>query len=198
MFVFITFVMAVVAVLIAKTAMDRASAASEEAQALRAALDALARKVWSAGVEPAGPAASPPPEAEPEPIREPELEPEPVPEPVAAFETLPEPEPPPPPPITPPPSPPVAPQPIAPPPPPRPPFDWESLIGVKLFSWIAGIALVLAALFFLRYSVEHGWLRPAIRAGIGIGTGALLIAICEMRVARPYKFTANALHGAGI
>jgi uncharacterized membrane protein len=197
MFVFITFVVAVVAILVAKTAMDRASAANAEAKALRTALDALARKVWSAGVPPAGPAATPPPEPEPEPQAQPQ--PEPIPEPVAAFEPTPEPEPPPPPPITPPPPPPVAPPPIvAPPRPPRPPFDWESLIGVKLFSWIAGVALVLAALFFLRYSVEHGWLRPVVRAWIGIVTGASLVFICELKVARPYKFTANAMHGAGI
>jgi len=69
---------------------------------------------------------------------------------------------------------------------------------VKLFAWIAGVALVLAAIFFLRYSVEHGWLRPPVRAAIGILTGALLIWICELRIARDYKVTANAMHGAGI
>jgi uncharacterized membrane protein len=77
-------------------------------------------------------------------------------------------------------------------------FDWENFIGVKLFAWIAGIALVLAAIFFLRYSVEHGWLRPPVRAAIGILTGAVLIWICELRIARDYRVTANAMHGAGI
>ena len=62
------------------------------------------------------------------------------------------------------------PNPAAPPPPlrrapvvepaPKASFDWESLIGVRLFAAIAGIALVVAAVFFLRYSIEHGWLRP--------------------------------------
>ena len=42
------------------------------------------------------------------------------------------------------------PPPPAPPPPPTPAFDWESLVGVKLFSGIAGIALVFAAVFFLQ------------------------------------------------
>jgi uncharacterized membrane protein len=77
-------------------------------------------------------------------------------------------------------------------------IDWESIIGVKLFSWIAGIALVLAAVFLFKYSVEHGWLRPPIRAGIGLATGIALLVVCEMRVARNYKFTANAMDGAGI
>ncbi|HEU4886788.1 MAG TPA: DUF2339 domain-containing protein [Thermoanaerobaculia bacterium] len=93
---------------------------------------------------------------------------------------------------------------IPPPPPPTPPakpalaFDWENLVGIKLFSWIAGIALVLAAVFFLKYSVEHGWLSPTVRATLGILTGTALLVICELRIARDYTFTANAMHGAGI
>src|SRR5213594_2853431 len=60
------------------------------------------------------------------------------------------------------PPPPVPPRPAAPrspapePAAPRPSFDWEGLIGVKLFSWVAGVALALAGIFFLRYSVENG------------------------------------------
>jgi hypothetical protein len=87
-------------------------------------------------------------------------------------------------------------------PPPQPPvwqrIDWESLVGVKLFSWIAGIALVVAAIYFLKYSVEHGWISPPIRAAIGLVTGSALLVICELRVARNYRFTANAMLGAGI
>ncbi len=100
---------------------------------------------------------------------------------------------------------PYVPPPLPPPPPSRPrftfpavTFDWENLVGIKLFSWIAGIALVLAAVFFLKYSVEHGWLNPTIRATLGILTGAALLVVCELRVARGYAFTANAMHGAGI
>ena len=84
------------------------------------------------------------------------------------------------------------------PPPPRKPFDWESLIGVRLFAWIAAVALVLAAIFFLRYGIEHGWLSAPVRAAIGILTGCALILICELRVARGYRVTANAMDGAGI
>lgn len=111
--------------------------------------------------------------------------------PAAAAEAIAElpPEPPPPPP----------PPPVTPPPPAvSRPFDWESLVGVKLFSWIAGISLVLAAVFFLKYSVEHGWLSPAVRAAFGLATGIVLIAVCELRIARNYRVTANAMHGAAI
>ncbi len=94
------------------------------------------------------------------------------------------------------------------PPPPIPVFrpapaaktsiDWESLVGIKLFGWIAGIALVLAAVFLFKYSVDHGWLRPAVRAAAGFITGIGLLVVCEMRVARNYRLTANAMLGAGI
>ena len=77
-------------------------------------------------------------------------------------------------------------------------FDWESLIGVKLFSWIAGVALVIAAVSFLRYSIDHGWLSPPIRMAIGLLVGVGLLVLCELKAARKYPITANALDGAGI
>ncbi len=102
-----------------------------------------------------------------------------------------------------PPHPPVPPAPprsrLAPPPvPPRKPFDWESLVGVKLFSWIAGILFALTAITFLRYSVEHGWLQPPIRMAIGLVMGIALLGCCELPRARRYAITANALGAAGI
>lgn len=83
-------------------------------------------------------------------------------------------------------------------PPPRAGIDWENLIGIRLFSWIGGIAFVLAIVFLFKLAVEHGWLQPAVRAAFGILFGAGLLIGCELRVARNYRFTANALHGAGI
>ena len=69
---------------------------------------------------------------------------------------------------------------------------------MKLFSWVAGVAIVIAAIYFLKYSVEHGWVSPPVRAAIGLITGSALLVVCELRIARGYKFTANAMHGAGI
>jgi uncharacterized membrane protein len=92
-----------------------------------------------------------------------------------------------------------------PPPPPQPParpavpaFDWESLVGVKLFSAIAGVALVLAAVFFLRYSVQQGWLQPPVRVMIGTLVAISLLVLCELKAARKYPATANALDAAAI
>jgi hypothetical protein len=90
------------------------------------------------------------------------------------------------------------PRPPMPPRAPRPSFDWESLVGVKLFSWIAGIALVIAAIFFLQYSIGRGWLSPPVRMTLGVLTGVVLLVLCELKAARRYPVTANALDAAAI
>jgi len=77
-------------------------------------------------------------------------------------------------------------------------LDLESLVGVRLFSWIAGIAVVVAAVAFLRYSIEQGWLQPPVQMAIGLLTGVALLVICELRAADRYRITANALDGAAI
>jgi uncharacterized membrane protein len=77
-------------------------------------------------------------------------------------------------------------------------IDWENFVGVKLFSWIAGIALALAAVFFFRYTIEHGWITPSIRMAIGLALGSSLVVLAELRIAQRYRITANAFDGAGI
>jgi uncharacterized membrane protein len=77
-------------------------------------------------------------------------------------------------------------------------IDWETFVGVKLFSVVAGIALVLAAIFFLRYAVDNGLLPPAVRVAIGVIVGTSLLVVCELKAARKYAVTANALDAAGI
>src|SRR5438128_5054391 len=147
--------LAIVALIVAIDASSRASKARRESESLKPALDALGRLVAelrSRGEAPVKiaqqeiPKSAAPPSPSVPVAAAPPPPPKPAPMPVVA---------------------PPPPQKTAPPPPPPPPkaparlrqpFDWESLIGVKLFSWIAGVALVLAAIFFLKYSVEHGWL----------------------------------------
>src|SRR5207247_4506670 len=78
------------------------------------------------------------------------------------------------------------------------PLDWEDDVGVNLFSAVAGVALVLAAIFFLKYSIDHGWLAPPVRVAIGIIVATALLVVCERKAARRYRVTANALDAAAI
>lgn len=202
--IFLVAVFAVIAFVVAIQASGRASKAMLEIAELRRRIDRMSKRTTEAPLPTPEPQPQPEPVVVAPPLQEPEPEPviiapppERIPQPIAALVAEPQLEPEP------------QPEPAAPPPPPTPhpprltptprkPFDWESLIGVKLFSWIAGIALVLAALFFLSYSVEHGWLSPPVRATLGLVTGIVLLLVCELRVARNYSFTANAMDGAGI
>ena len=69
---------------------------------------------------------------------------------------------------------------------------------MRLFSAIAGIALVFAAVFFLRYSIDQGWLQPPVRVVIGILVGIALLAVCDRKAARKYVLLANAMDAAAI
>jgi len=80
----------------------------------------------------------------------------------------------------------------------KPAIDWESFVGVKLFSWVAGVFLTIGAVLFLRYSIDHGWLSPPVQMAIGLLVGIGLLVACELEAARRYAVTANALDAAGL
>ena len=174
-----------------------ATTIARDARVASAPAEIVAPRVKS-GPPPATPAWVEPKPDEPKPVPPGPVEPKPVePKPV-------EPKPVPP---RSPESTPVAPQlptpprpPVPPPPPPEPrqPFDWESLVGVKLFSALAGIALVFGAILFLRHSIQSGWLQPPVRVMIGIAVAIGLLIVCELKAARKYPATANAMDAAAV
>jgi hypothetical protein len=71
--------------------------------------------------------------------------------------------------------------------------EWTS-IGVRGFTGVAGIALVLGAVFLFQTSGGHPWLRAA----AGLVLGVALIVVAERWLARKYLVTTNALDAAGI
>jgi hypothetical protein len=71
-------------------------------------------------------------------------------------------------------------------------LDWTAT-AIRVFSWIAGIALVLAAVYFVRSTPHGGWLDVAI--GLGVGIALLLVSAV---LASRYGLTADAIDGAGI
>ena len=97
---------------------------------------------------------------------------------------------------------PIPPKPKAAVSPPAPPpvsaIDWEQFTGVKLFSWIGGFALFLGMVFFVKYSLDHGWISPWIRViatfvlGAGCVAGGLRVRKAE------YQVTSQTLCAAGV
>src|SRR6266516_3009218 len=58
----------------------------------------------------------------------------------------------------------------------REPVDLEELLGGRVLGWVGGIAVVLAAVFFLVMAVRNGWIDEATRVVLAFaGSTALLV-----------------------
>jgi uncharacterized membrane protein len=77
----------------------------------------------------------------------------------------------------PPPSPPTSVPPILPPPPAAP--GLEEQFGTRWVVWAGGLALALGGIFLVRYSIEQGWIGPAVRISLGALLAAALIGASE-------------------
>lgn len=51
----------------------------------------------------------------------------------------------------------------------------EQFMGVKLFAWVGGLALFLGIVFFIKLSLEKGWISETARITIGFITGLTLV-----------------------
>jgi uncharacterized membrane protein len=161
--------------------------------ALETRLDALGKRVSAERVAAAAPAAEEPVQA-PRPRPEPPPPPPPPPAPRAEPPPRPRVEPPPPPPRVEPPRPPepaLLSRPVS-------AFDWESLLGLKGAAWLGGIALVIAAAFFAKWTIDQGYITPQLRIAGLIAGGIGCLAWAELSLRRGYSTTANAVSGAGI
>ena len=95
-------------------------------------------------------------------------------------------------------APPAAAPPAAPPPVEPPGFNWEQWLGIRGAAVLGGIVMALAAVLFLKYSIEQGLIPPIVRVAIGFLTGVGCLFAAEKMRERDYSVTANALSGAGI
>ena len=76
-------------------------------------------------------------------------------------------------------------------------FDFEKLVGVRLFAWLGGLGLFIGAAFFLEYSIEHDLVSPPLRIGIGLVAGAAAVLIGDFIRGKADR-AGQALGGAGI
>jgi uncharacterized membrane protein len=65
----------------------------------------------------------------------------------------------------------------APMPQPREAFDLEALLGGRVLGWVGGIAVFLAAVFFLVMAVHNGWIDEPTRVVLAFVASTLLLAV---------------------
>ena len=71
-------------------------------------------------------------------------------------------------------------------------------MGAKLFAWLGGLAAFLGLAFFVKYSLEHGWISPEMRAALGY-LFALGLVGGGLKIDRErYAVTAQTLIATGI
>ena len=79
---------------------------------------------------------------------------------------------------------------------------FEIQFGSKLAVWLGGIALALAGFYLVKYSIDMGWLSPAVRTVLGLAFGVGLLLAGNLIRNRPGiangERIAQALSGAGI
>jgi uncharacterized membrane protein len=79
----------------------------------------------------------------------------------------------------------------------KPGLDWESLISVRGFAWLGGVALFLGAALFLHYAIQHGWVTPAMRVAIGLAVGIVALIGGDQLRAKG-EWAGQATSGAGV
>lgn len=71
-------------------------------------------------------------------------------------------------------------------------------MGVKLFLWLGGFALFLGAVFFVKLSIEQGWLPPEVRVAMGFLLGIGLVVGGVVLSRKRYAFQGQTLCATGI
>jgi uncharacterized membrane protein len=61
-------------------------------------------------------------------------------------------------------------------PPAQPAFDLEELLGGRVLGWVGGIAVVIAAVFFVVMAVRNGWIGEAARMELAFAGSLALVA----------------------
>jgi uncharacterized membrane protein len=93
---------------------------------------------------------------------------------------------------------PTRPQSLPSPKPAMPSIDWERWIGVRGAAWLGGIVLAFAALLFFQYSIQRGWITPALRCSFGAVFGIAAVATSSILRRRDYRVAPDAIAGAGV
>ena len=85
--------------------------------------------------------------------------------------------------------------------------DFERVLTSKWLVWLGGVVLALAGVFLVKYSIDMGWLGPAVRCTLGVIGGLVLMVGGEWLRRQPLQraiasvepnYVAAALTAAGV
>ncbi len=89
-------------------------------------------------------------------------------------------------------APPAAPAPV-------PRLDLEQRIGARWTTWVGVVAILFAASFFVKWSIENNLIGPRARLGLGVAAGvALLAAGLALHRRRDVPYLSEGLSGLGL
>lgn len=77
-------------------------------------------------------------------------------------------------------------------------MNWEQFTGVKLFSWLGGIALFVCAAFFVKWTIDRDLISPEMRLAIAavLGMGLIVVSVIPDRVR--YNILRQTLAAGGV
>src|SRR5262249_53490088 len=75
---------------------------------------------------------------------------------------------------------------------------WERWVGVRGAAALGACVLVIAGLYFFKYSMEQGLISPSLRVVLGTLVGLGGAVGSELMLRRKYTVLANWLAGAGV
>jgi uncharacterized membrane protein len=81
----------------------------------------------------------------------------------------------------------------------QPAVSLEHFMGAKLFAWVGGLAMFLGIVFFVKLSLERGWISPELRTALGFAAGAgLVVAGAGVNRKQAYAVLAHTLMATGV